>query len=434
MKTIEFERKEQIKDLMRDRQTETERTEKTVRKIINKVKIDGDKALIELTEKFDKVRLKEIIVSEKEIKDAYKQVSEKELNAIKFAKKNLEKSCKKQLPKEWTAETRKGVKIGWLIRPIEKVGVYVPGGKYPYPSSVLMNLVPAKTAGCKEIVLCTPPKRDGKINPYILVAADLCGVNKIVKAGGAQAIAAMAFGTKKIPKVNKITGPGNIYVATAKKLVFGAVGIDSIAGPSECCILARKGNPRFIASEILAQAEHDELAKTVLVTTNKKLAEKTEKETLKQMQELETKKVIEKSLKENGAIVLTKTWDQAVEAVNELAPEHLVIFEENKETLEKIKCAGSIFIGEYSPVAAGDYCSGTNHILPTAGTARFSSGLNVREFLVMPYIQKISKKGLKNLLKTIQVFSDIEGLPAHKNSAEIRFKKMRKKIRREKND
>jgi len=423
IKIIEFREKNQIKDLMKDTEEETERIEETVKEIIKEVKNNGDKALIKFTEKFDKVKLKEILVSKQEIKDAYKKVSKKEINALKFAKKNLEKSCKKQLPKEWNIETIKGVKVGELIRPIEKIGAYVPGGKYPYPSSVLMNLVPAKTAGCKKIVLCTPPGKDASINPFILVAADLCKVNKIAKVGGAQAIAAMAFGTEKIPKVDKIMGPGNIFVATAKKIVFGkGVGIDSIAGPSECCILARKGNPEFIASEILAQAEHDELAKTVLVTTNKKLALQAKKETLKQLEKLETKKVIKESLQKNGAIVLTKTWNQAIEIVNELAPEHLVVFEDSKDTLKKIKCAGSIFVGEFSPVAAGDYCSGTNHILPTGRTARFSSGLNVRDFLITPFIQKISKKGLKNLLKTIEIFADIESLPAHKNSAEIRFK------------
>ncbi|PIN98873.1 MAG: histidinol dehydrogenase [Candidatus Diapherotrites archaeon CG10_big_fil_rev_8_21_14_0_10_31_34] len=422
MEIIEFKEIKQIKDLMKDKEEETERIEDTVKEIIKEVQKKRDKAIIELTEKFDKVKLKEILVSKKEIREAYKKISKKELNALKFAKKNLEKSCKKQLPKKWFVETRKGVKIGEIIRPIENIGVYVPGGKYPYPSSVLMNLVPARTAGCKEIVLCTPPRKDGSINPFILVAADLCKVNKIAKIGGAQAIAAMAFGTKKIPKVDKIMGPGNIFVATAKKMVFGRVGIDSIAGPSECCILARKGNSKFIASEILAQAEHDELAKTVLVTTNKNLALQTKKEVLKQMQELETQEVIKKSLQENGVIVLTKTRNQAIEVVNELASEHLIVFEDNKKTLEKIKCAGSIFVGEFSPVAAGDYCSGTNHILPTGRTARFSSGLNVRDFLVTQYIQKISKKGLKNLLKTIEVFADIEGLPAHKNSAKIRFK------------
>lgn len=419
IKIIEFREKKQIKELMKDK--ETERIEEIVKGIIEKVKSNGDKALIEFTEKFDKVKLNQVFVSKKEIKEAYKKVSKKELNALKFAKKNLEKSCKKQVPKEWMIKTRKGVKVGEIVRAIEKVGVYVPGGKYPYPSSVLMNLVPAKTAGCKEIILCTPPRKDGSINPYILVAAYLCGVNKIVKAGGAQAIAAMAFGTKKIPKVDKIMGPGNIFVATAKKMVFGRVGIDSIAGPSECCILARKGNPKFIGSEILAQAEHDELAKIVLVTTNRKLAEQAKKEALKQMEKLEAIEVIKESLKKNSAIVVTKNWNQAIEAVNELAPEHLVVFENNKETLKKIKCAGSIFVGEYSPVVAGDYCSGTNHVLPTTRAARFSSGLNARDFLVTPYIQKISKKGLKNLLKTIEIFADIESLPAHKNSAKIRF-------------
>ena len=421
MKIIKLNNKEQINGLMRDKQTETEKTEETVKKIINKVKVEGDKALVELTERFDKVRLNEIFVSKKEIKTAYQKVSKKELNALKFAKKNLEKACKKQLPKEWSIKTRKGVRIGEVIRPINRIGVYVPGGKYPYPSSVLMNLVPAKTAGCREIILCTPPGKDGSVNPFISVAADLCGVNEIVKVGGAQAIGAMAFGTKKIKKVDKITGPGNIFVATAKKLVYGKTGIDSVAGPSECCILARKGKPEFIASEMLAQAEHDELAKTVLVTTSKKLAIQARKEALKQMKKLETKKVIRKSLNKNSAIVLTKTWNQAIKVVNELAPEHLVVFEENNKTLQKIKCAGSIFVGEYSPVAAGDYCSGTNHILPTTGNARFSSGLSVRDFLVNQYIQKISKKGLKNLLKTIETFADIEGLPAHKNSAKIRF-------------
>jgi len=421
MKIIELNDKRQINGLMKGRQAETERTEETVRKIINQVKAKGDKALIELTEKFDKVRLNEIIVSKKEVKDAYKKVSGKELNALKFAKKNLEKACKKQLPKPWFTETRKGIKIGELFRPINRIGVYVPGGKYPYPSSVLMNLVPAKTAGCKEIILCTPPRKDKSVNQFILVAADLCGVNEIIKIGGAQAIAAMAFGTKKIKKVDKITGPGNIFVATAKKLVYGTTGIDSVAGPSECCILARKGNPKFIASEMLAQAEHDELAKTVLVTTNRKLAVQAKKEALKQMKKLETKEVIRKSLQKNGAIIIAKNWNQAIETVNELAPEHLVIFEENKQTLQKIKFAGSIFVGEYSPVTAGDYCSGTNHVLPTAGNARFSSGLSVRDFLVSQYIQKISRKGLKNLLKTIEIIAGIEGLPAHKNSAKIRF-------------
>ena len=411
-----------LKSLMLEDEATQEGIENKVKKIIKEVKEQGNTALLRFAEQYDNVLLKErdLIVSEKEIKEAYSFIGKKELKAFKKAKKKLELICKKQMPKEfWIKE--KGIKIGELVRAIEKIGVYVPSGKYPYPSSVFMNVVPAKVAGCREIIMCSPPRKDGKINPFILVAADLCEVNKIIKAGGAQAIAAMAYGTKNINKVDKIVGPGNIFVSTAKKMVFGKVGIDSIAGPSEILVLARKGNAKLIAAELLCQAEHDENAKCVFITSNEKLAQKVNLEIGKQLPFIETKKTIKESFKRNGRIVITKTWNEAVKITNELAPEHLFITGEKNSILKEIKCAGSIFIGEYSPVAAGDYCSGTNHTLPTGRTARFSSGLSVRDFLVMPYVQKISKKGLEELKETLETFAEIEGLAAHKNSVIKRF-------------
>ncbi len=423
MKVISSTNTKAVSRLMLDDEEDMQKIEGLVSNIIAEVRKRGDAALLEFTEKFDGVKLKpsQLLVTRQEIKEAYSLVGKKEITALKKAQENLKAMCKRQLNEEFMFEVEKGVKIGEIIRPIENIGVYIPGGKYPYPSTVIMNLVPAKIAGCKNVIMCTPPNKDGKIPASILVAADLCKANLIIKAGGAQAIAAMAFGTKSVPNVDKIVGPGNIYVATAKKQVFGKVGIDSIAGPSEVAILARRGNPAFIAAELLAQAEHDEMAKVILVTTSEELTKNVNIEIEKQIVSLSTRSVIEESIKRNGTIVLAENWQDAIDVINELAPEHLFIPGETEQILQNIKFAGSIFIGEYSPVAAGDYCSGTNHTLPTNRTARFSSGLSVRDFVVTSYVQEISKEGLANLGTYIKTLADFEGLPAHKNSIEQRL-------------
>ncbi|MBW2984540.1 histidinol dehydrogenase [Candidatus Woesearchaeota archaeon] len=385
--------------------------------IINDVKTKGDKALIDYAKKFDKVQLKSIKVSKNEIKEAYKKVNKKTITALKKAAKNIERYARLQLPKEWSKEVEKGITVGQIVRPLERVGCYVPCGNFPLPSTVLMTAIPAKVAGVKEIVVCTPP---GRNNESILVAADVIGVKEIYKVGGAQAIAAMAYGTESISKVDKIVGPGNIYVTAAKKLVYGDVGIDFIAGPSEIMIVADKGNAEFIAADMLSQAEHDKLASAILVTTNKKLASGVKNQLKIQLNQLKTRKIAEESLKNYGAIIISGTIDEAFKIVNDLAPEHLEI--EDEKWLPKVKNAGAVFIGEYSVEAAGDYCSGPNHVLPTRGFAKARAGLSVLDFVKMPTVQKLTKDGLKGLKDTIISLADVEGLEAHKKSVEKRIK------------
>jgi histidinol dehydrogenase len=385
--------------------------------IINDVKLKGDKALFSYTEKFDKIPLKSLRVTQKDIKDAYKRVDKKTIDAIRKAAANVERYARLQLPKEWASEVEPGITVGQIVRPLERVGCYVPCGSFPLPSSVLMTAIPAKVAGVKEIVVCTPP---GKDNQTILVAADIAGVKEIYRVGGAQAIAAMAYGTETIKKVDKIVGPGSIYVTAAKKLVYGDVGIDFIAGPSEIMIVSENGNPQFIAADMLSQAEHDILASAILVTTNAKLASKVEKQLGIQLKRLKTKKIAEESLSNYGAIIIAKNINEAFRIVNDLAPEHLEI--ENGNWLGKVKNVGAVFIGEYSVEAAGDYCSGPNHVLPTKGFAKVRAGLSVLDFVKMPTVQKLTREGLESISDTIISLAEAEGLEAHKKSIEKRIK------------
>lgn len=414
---IDSKDKEKIKEIKKRASGNFDLVLNLVLPIINDVKTKGDKALIDYTKKFDKVSLKSIKVSKEEIKAAYNKVDKKTVNAIKKAAKNIERYAKLQLPKEWSKEVEKGVTVGQIVRPLDRVGCYVPCGSFPLPSTVLMTAVPAKVAGVKEIVICTPP---GRNNESILVAADIVGVKEIYKVGGAQAISAMAYGTESIAKVDKIVGPGNIYVTAAKKLVYGDVGIDFIAGPSEIMIVSEKGNPEFIAADMLSQAEHDKLASAILVTTNKKLASDVENQLKIQLKQLKTKKIAEESLKNYGAIIIVKDIDEGFKIVNDLAPEHLEI--EDEKWLPKVKNAGAVFLGEYSVEAAGDYCSGPNHVLPTKGFAKARAGLSVLDFVKMPTIQKLSKQGLKSLGDAIINLASVEGLEAHKKSVEKRLR------------
>ena len=346
------------------------------------------------------------------------------VEVMKKSAANITKFHEKQLHNSWIAPENNGTILGQKITPIEISGVYVPGGKAAYPSSVLMNVLPAKVAGVSRIIMTTPPGADGRVNPGTLVAADIAGVDEIYKAGGAQAIAAMAFGTESIPRVDKITGPGNIFVALAKKACFGYVSIDSIAGPSEILVLADEtANPRYVAADLLSQAEHDEMASAILITTSRPLAEQVSKEVELFTQKLSRKEIIEKSLENYGYILIASNMDEAIDAANEIASEHLEILTENPyEVMTKVKNAGAIFLGEYSSEPLGDYFAGPNHILPTNGTARFFSPLNVDDFLKKTSIISYSRDALFKVHKDIELFAEKEGLTAHANSIKVRFK------------
>jgi len=392
-----------------------------VKPIIERVKVFKDQALIEFSKKYDSATISKntLQVRQQEIKEAYKRVSPELVKALKQAAENIKQYSKLQLPKEWR-KTNKGVEVGQLVRPLDKVGCYVPGGKFQLPSSVLMTVIPAKVAGVKEVIICTPPRAN---NYAILVAADIAGADKIFRVGGAQSIAAMAYGTESIPKVDKIVGPGNIFVTAAKKLVYGDVGIDFIAGPSEILIFAEKGNPKFIAADMLSQAEHDRLASSIFVTTDKTLAKKVNLEINKQVNQLKSNDVIAKaSLRKYGAIILANNVNDAFKFINDFAPEHLEIMSNKKELVKKVSNAGAVFFGEYTCEAAGDYASGPNHVLPTAQAAKFRAGLSTLDFVKMPTYQSITKQGLASLRKTITKIAEVEGLEAHKNSVEVRFK------------
>ncbi len=392
---------------------------KIVQKIIKDVKQNKDRAVRKYTELFDKIKLKSFRVNKKEIREAYKKTDKKIVEVIRKAAIRIEEFAKRQFKQFKDFEyTKDGITLGQKIIPIKRVGVYVPGGNYPLPSSALMCIIPAKVAGVKEIIVCSP-----KIKPITIIAAHLAGATHIFKIGGAQAIAAMAYGTETIPKVDKIVGPGNIYVTEAKREVFGSCGIEFLAGPTEILIIADKqANPKFVAADLLAQAEHDINAKLYLVTTSKRLVNKVKKEIKSQLRNLVTKEIIKKSLKQME-VILVKNLKKAIEIANEKAPEHLSLQIKNpKKYLNQFKNYGSLFLGEYSPVAFGDYCSGTNHVLPTSGSAKFTGGLSVKDFIKIQTYQYISKKGAKNLAKIGIKFASIEGLEAHKKSIEIRIK------------
>lgn len=396
----------------------------TVLGIIKRIRKEGDAALFELTKKFDRFEGNNIEISRKEMEKAYKALDPKLKKALEKARDNIVSFHEKQLEKTWIYEKSEGTFLGQKITPLEKVGVYVPGGKAVYPSSVLMNTLPAKVAGVGEIIMTTPAT-GGEVNPVVLAAAYIAGVDRGFKVGGAQAVAALAYGTATVPKVDKIVGPGNIYVALAKKLVFGQVDIDMIAGPSEILIIADKSaKAKYIAADMLSQAEHDELASSVAVTDNKKLAEKIEEELRKQLEELPKKEIAKKSIDSYGAVILVKDMDEACDVANEIAPEHLELYVENPmEMMLKIKNAGAIFLGENTPEPVGDYIAGPNHVLPTGGTARFFSPLGVYDFIKRSSILYYSKKQLAEDMEDIITLAEHEELIAHRNSAAVRKKK-----------
>ncbi len=399
--------------------------EATVNDIITNIRQNGDKALFEYTSKFDKCEIsaENILVTRQEIEDAYKKLDPAFVEVMKKSAENIRVFHEKQKRNSWIETKEDGSILGQRILPIEISGVYVPGGKAAYPSSVLMNVVPAKVAGVDRIIMCTPPGKDGTVNPGTLVAADIAGVTEVYKAGGAQAIAAMAFGTESVPKVDKITGPGNIFVALAKKACFGHVSIDSIAGPSEILVLADEtANPRYVAADLLSQAEHDEMASAILVTTSEDIAKKVSEEIEEFLKTLSRSDIIKKSLDNYGYIFVAETMEDAIDAANAVASEHLEIITRNPfEVMTKIKNAGAIFLGEYSSEPLGDYYAGPNHILPTNRTARFFSPLNVDDFMKKTSIIAYSKEGLEKVHSDIELFAKEEGLTAHANSIAVRF-------------
>lgn len=397
---------------------------KIVNDIITDIKNRKDTALKEYTEKFDKVKIDNFEVSEKETEEAFKSVSEEYINILKEAAENIEDFHKRQKTQSFINTKDDNVILGQKVRGLEKVGIYVPGGTAAYPSSVLMNAIPAKVAGVKEIIMVTPPLKDGSINKNILAAAKIAGVTKIYKAGGAQAIAALAFGTESIEKVDKIVGPGNIFVATAKKNLFGIVDIDMVAGPSEILIIADKtANPKFLAADMMSQAEHDVLASSILVVTDEKIADETIFELEKQSKTLEREEIIKKSLKDFGAIIIAKDVHQAIKIANYVAPEHLEVVTENPITyLGQIENAGSIFLGSYSPEPIGDYFAGPNHVLPTGKTAKFFSPLSVDSFVKRSSFIYYSEEALQKDGEKVIKFANSEGLTAHANSVKVRLK------------
>ncbi|WP_372445261.1 histidinol dehydrogenase [Clostridium estertheticum] len=408
----------------------TEDVQKDVNIIVDKILADvrtrGDEAIIEYTQKFDSkfVTLANFVVTDTEIKNAYKMVDQDFLDAIRLAKVNVKEFHEKQKRNAWMMTKEKGAILGQTLRGLESVGIYVPGGTASYPSSVIMNAIPAKVAGVENLVMVTPPLNDGTVNPHILVAADIAGVDTIYKMGGAQAIAGLAYGTEKISKVDKIVGPGNIYVAMAKKSVFGCVAIDMIAGPSEILIIADEfANQHFIAADLMSQAEHDVLASAMLITTSRDLANKVVKELEIQIKDMSRCKIIKESLEKYGVILIAQNIDEAIELANDIAPEHLeVMVHDPFNYLGDIKNAGSIFLGEYAPEPLGDYMAGPNHVLPTSGTARFFSPLSVDDFIKKSSYIYYTKEALSEVKDKVIKLSDVEGLTAHGNSIKVRFK------------
>ena len=397
--------------------------DETVRKILNDVKEQGDAAVLKLTHQFDRhtLPLEKIKVSAEEIAAAYKEVKPDELASLKEAEKRIRLFHERQKQDSWTYE-EEGVMLGQMVRPLAVAGIYVPGGKASYPSSVLMNAIPAKVAGVERVVMCSPFP-DAVTRPHVLVAADLAGVTEIYKVGGAQAVAAMAFGTDTIPRVDKIVGPGNIFVALAKRLVFGTVDIDMIAGPSEILIVAdSSANPAYVAADLLSQAEHDEDAVPILVTPDAVLAEEVGGELEKQVKALSKKAIAEVSLDNNCFLLITKSLEEAVEMANEIAPEHLELSVENpSEWVKKVNNAGAIFMGHYTPEAMGDYLAGPNHVLPTSGTARFSSPLGVYDFIKRTSLISYTKEALQSCGKNVIMLAEMEDLGGHANSVKLRL-------------
>jgi histidinol dehydrogenase len=417
--------KEEMLSQVLDRgKSDVSSVESSVRTIVNDVREQGDKAILQYTEKFDKVRLTaaKLRVDKKEIKEAYKKLEKSQITALRKAADNIASFHKKQLRAKWTMEIAEGVTLGQVTRPLASVGVYVPGGKAAYPSSVLMSGIPARVAGVEKIVVCSPPGKGGDVNASLLVAADIAGVSEFYRVGGAQAIAAMAYGTETVPKVDKIVGPGNVFVTAAKLEVSRDVAIDVPAGPSEVLVIADEtGNASFIASDLLAQAEHDPQAWAILLTSSEALASAVKKEVYRQMKNLSRTEIINSSIQERGLIVTVRNIEEAIDYSNLIAPEHLQIqTKKPTEVLSKIRNAGAVFLGRYSPVAFGDYSSGLNHVLPTAGYAKIYSGLSSLDFVkTMNFIQ-CSKEGCRNLKETTVTIAEMEGFDAHAKSVTIR--------------
>ncbi len=417
--------KSEIRELLKVRAGSYEKYEPAVRSVIEEVRRGGDKALFSLTKKFDGADISEanIAVTADEIDKAYEAADPKVISVIRKAKENIISYHEKQKRQSWFSTTPDGMILGQKVTPLKRVGIYVPGGKASYPSSVLMNVLPAKVAGVDEIIMTTPPLSDGSVNIHTLIAARESGVDVIYKAGGAQAIAAMAYGTESIPAVDKIAGPGNIYVALAKKAVYGAVDIDSVAGPSEVLVLADEtANPRFAAADLLSQAEHDEMASAILITVSESLARKVSDEVEKLINTLPRRDIIRKSIDGCGGIFVTDSMDDAIDLANGIAPEHLEIMTKNPfEVMTRIRNAGAIFIGEYSSEPLGDYMAGPSHVLPTGGTARFFSALNVDSFVKKSSVISCSKGALRQMADDIMLFANTEHLEAHANSVRVRF-------------
>ena len=425
IKTIEYSENLNLEKELARSQFSYDDVNETVENILKDVKKRGDKALFEYTRKFDKVDLKTLEVSEEEIQKAFDTIDKELLEVIKYSHDNIKLFHEKQVRNNFILKKENGVSLGQIINPIEKVGLYVPGGTAAYPSTVLMNAVPAKIAGCKEIIMVTPPTSDGTILPSLLVAAKIAGVDRIFKVGGAQSIAALSYGTESIPKVYKIVGPGNIYVAMAKKMVYGEVSIDMIAGPSEVLIIAdNSANPVHVAADLLSQAEHDKLAASILVTNSKELAKNVAEQLEIQLKELEREEIARTSIENQGRIIITKTIDEAIKISNEIAPEHLELAVSNPfELLTRVKNAGSIFMGHNTPEPLGDYLAGPNHTLPTSGTAKFSSPLSVDDFIKKSSFIYYSKEGLEEVKDKVIKFAESEGLTAHARSVSKRFEK-----------
>lgn len=414
-----------LEDLLKRSPNSYGQYEASVQSILNEVKEKKDEAVFAFTRKFDgaEISADNILVTEAEIEEAYQEVDASLLDVIRKARNNIENFHAKQRQNSWFDSKPDGTILGQKVTPLQRVGVYVPGGKAVYPSSVLMNVMPAKVAGVDEIIMVTPPGKEGKISPNTLVAAKEAGVDKIYKVGGAQAIGALAYGTESIPKVDKIVGPGNIYVALAKKAVYGHVSIDSIAGPSEILVIADEtANPRYVAADLLSQAEHDELASAILVTTSEELAKAVSNEVDGFLKVLSRSEIIAKSLDNYGYILIADTMDDVIDVANEIASEHLEIQTKNPfEVMTKIRNAGAIFIGEYASEPLGDYFAGPNHILPTNGTAKFFSPLSVDDFVKKSSIIYYSKDALSRVHKDIEAFAKAEQLTAHANSVHVRF-------------
>lgn len=425
IKIINYKECDSLKPILVRSQFSYGNINKKVKAILEDVKKNGDKALIKYNKEFDNADTKKLEVSKREIDAAYNRIDGRLKKTLNLAYKNIEKFHKRQIRNGFIINEGNGIVIGEIINPIEKVGVYIPGGTAIYPSTVLMNVIPAKVAKVPEVILVSPPNENGKINDIILAAAKISKVDRVFKIGGAQAIAALSYGTESIPKVYKITGPGNIYVATAKRLVYGEISIDMFAGPSEVLIIADdNANPVHIAADMLAQAEHDKLSSSILITVSESIANKVKEELYKQLKNLTRKDIAEESINNNGKIIITKNLDDAVFISNEIAPEHLEInIKEPFSILSKIKNAGSIFLGKNTPEALGDYLSGTNHVLPTSGTAKFSSPLSVDDFIKKSYISYYTKEALHKVKDSVINFAENEKLEAHANSVRLRFEK-----------